>query len=303
VTAKLANKKPRKAARPVKPACEIDPTLVPELMNQDNTPGDTTLYLKINLGLSRQEPKTAVYIPDRRKIGAHLDVILYLHGFKPNNVGKGADIERLLKARRRRANLWYPLREAISEADKKSFVFVAPTLGDFSQGGCLIDRNSGAGQPSQYLQQVMLGLEKHLSLNQRPQLGRIVLAAHSGGGVLLRQLAKHPDIRRKVREAWCFDCLYSGSTDSEFWSQWSHRKPSSIEELFMWANGQPHHRLFIHTTGANRKGSDTLAETKAVQKRTKGLANVRFEMMPRGVDHNASPGRWIKELIMASVLT
>jgi hypothetical protein len=305
----------------VVPKCAIDPLHVPDLAGQESLPADQTLYLTIDLGIAKQVPKTAVYIPDRRTVGEYVNVILYMHGHKAV-VGKGTDIEGLLKATRSGSKLWYPLRERMAQASNKNYVFVAPTLGDYSEGGCLIDKNTGAGQPGAYLQQVMQGLKKHLSMKTLPKVSNLILAAHSGGGVAMRHLAKHADIRGQVREAWCFDCLYSGWADSNFWSTWPSQK-TVLPDIIMWAIGQPHHKLFIHTTGTTeeeinpkkqkvlptdkerggkiwRHHDNTYTETDTVRRAAKRNPNVRVEMMTPGVGHNDSPGHFIKDLIDSS---
>jgi hypothetical protein len=283
----------------------LNSSAVPDLIDQDSTPKDVTLYLKIDLGLSGQEPMTAVYVPDRSKLGGTVNIILYLHGHKEafQKGGKSISIQEHLKLQRGNGALYYPLREEIAKSTKKEFVFVAPTLGDHSEGGGLIDKNSGAGDPVDFLNQVINGIQNHLSLPILMQYGDLVLAAHSGGGVAMRQLANHSGIKSSVKEAWCFDCLYSGNTDSDFWSKWA----------------TPDHRLFVHSTGdfdmivdpAKRVPTDalkddgkyhrhvmgTLRESEAIKSASASRSNVQVEIRSRTVDHNSSPGTWLKDLI------
>jgi hypothetical protein len=284
----------------------LNTSAVPDCPKQDPTPKDVTLYLTIDLGLSGQEPLTAVYVPDRTKLGGTVDIILYLHGHKEafQKAGRSISIEEHLKLTRGNGTLYYPLREEIAKSTKKQFVFVAPTLGDHSEGGTLIDKNSGAGDPVDFLNQVINGIQKHLNLPILMQYGDLVLAAHSGGGVAMRQLANHAAIKSSVKEAWCFDCLYSGSTDSDFWSKWA----------------TPDHRLFVHSTGDfdmiisdptkvvasdelkadgkyHRHVMGTLRESEAIKSATASRSNVQVEIKARTVDHNSSPGTWIKDLI------
>ncbi len=137
-----ANKvKPSPPADPV-----IDPALVPDLLGQDSMPADTTLYLKTKINVSGQADKTAVFVPDRSRLAPPtVDVILYLHGHKASfrQGKKSIDIERQLKLTASSGGLIYAIREAITQSSKKRFVFVAPTLGDLSEGGDLIDKRTG----------------------------------------------------------------------------------------------------------------------------------------------------------------
>ena len=283
----------------------LNTSTVPELTKSDTTPLDTTLYLKIDLKLSNQEPMTAVYVPDRTKLGGTVDIILYLHGHKEafKKAGRSINIEEHLKLTRGNGTLYYPLREEIANSTKKQFVFVVPTLGDNSEGGALIDKTSGAGDPVDFLNQVTNGIQQHLCPKILMQYGDIILAAHSGGGVATRQLAKHPKISSSVKEAWCFDCLYNGAEDSDFWTKWA----------------TPDHQLFVHSTGdfdmvvdpAKRKDGDvlkadgklyrhvmgTLRESEAIKNGTASRSNVQVEIKSGTLDHNSSPGTWLKKLI------
>lgn len=320
---KAKPKTAQKVAPKAAPAPVINPALVPDLASPSDTkPADVTLYLKIDLTISDQQPKTAVYVPDRARLGNKLDVILYLYGHKhrgifPELKGKTIDSEELLKLPRDGTKLYYPLREEIAKASKKNFVFVAPTLGNYSQGGSLINKDTGAGDPLGFLLQVIRGLQKHLSLPKLTTLNQLVLAAHSGGGDPMRHLAAHPDIRNKVKEVWCFDCLYSWQ-DPKFWTKWS--APTDIYDyIYTEMGGKPNRRLFIHTTGKkwvriddkkpptpdNRRPVDgTFSESSSVKNQTAKRSNVQVELMTRTLDHHESPVAWIKDLIDRSgVLT
>jgi hypothetical protein len=291
-----------KKAPPLPPV--ISGSKVPALRNQENTPADVTLYLEVDLKIKGQDTLTAVYVPDRKKLRQDIDVLLYLTGHKYafRKRSGSINIEEHLKLTRPNGGpkgglTYYPLREKIATASKKQFVFVAPTLGDHSEGGDLFNKVSGAGDPLGFLQEVLNGLQAHLPLSQPPTLGNIVLAAHSGGGVGLRMLTKHSAIANKVKEAWCFDCLYNDQTDIKFWSDWAK---------------DPGHKLFVHSTGQftvridpkkpatpdNLKTEDgTFTESNTIKKNTAGLSNVDVEIKTRTLDHNSSPEAWIADLV------
>ena len=306
---KATLKRPPKAAPKAPPPPVINPGLVPALAGQDSQPADATLYLTIDLNISGQQAKTAVYIPKKAGLGTGgaVNVILYLHGHKtinqfPELKGKVLDIEELFKlprpAKQKKGTHYYAIREEIAQTVRTNFVFTAPTLGNTSQGGILINSKDGTGDPLGYLQAVMRGLKQHLTLTTEPKPGNLILAGHSGGGVPMRLLAQHPAIRGMVREAWCFDSLYGGKTDIYFWTKW--------------AVGQPQHRLFIHSTGTTWEKIDktkplssdnrhcwggTCSASNTIKDYTSKHKNIQVEMQTRTSDHHLSPVVWIKDLI------
>lgn len=197
------------------PPPTLDAKAVPELTGNpktETTPGDLTVYLKINLANGVQA-MTAVYLPDRMKVGSELDVILYLHGH-----GGPIPIQRYLTKDKD-----FLLREEIAKSDYKGFVFIAPTLGSFSEAG-LLNKDGES-----YLRMVMNGIFARVDATYAagipnfrtvPSVKRIVLAGHSGGGAPMRALASQPYINKKVCEVWCFDSTYGGRTTGEFWMNW-----------------------------------------------------------------------------------
>src|SRR6266545_381118 len=169
-------------------ASTLDPKAIPALTGSPTTetsPGDLTVYLKIDLGIAGQQPMTAVYLPNRMQVGSELDVILYFHGHKKDK--PAMTIQEYFKDPRSK------LREAIGQSSRKGFVFVAPTLGVTADFGALKD----AADAEAFLSQVMNGVFEHVdatyaqgipNFRKTPAVKRLILAAHSGGGVAMRTL-------------------------------------------------------------------------------------------------------------------
>jgi hypothetical protein len=67
------------------------------------------------------------------------------------------------------------------------------------------------------IRKVLVERGPYKGASQPPAVGSIVLACHSGGGLVMRQLAlmKHR-YSPNIREFWGFDCLYSAA-DPKLW--------------------------------------------------------------------------------------
>src|SRR5215218_3990065 len=104
----------------------------PALISTETTPPAKTLYLNIPLGSERPaRAMTGLFIPPNYRHQAEVDLVLYLHGFKPKS---GLTINRYWNTR---FFPYWPLRERLNDSGK-NVVLVAPTLGDRSQTGLLI---------------------------------------------------------------------------------------------------------------------------------------------------------------------
>jgi hypothetical protein len=191
------------------------------LIKVENDPPGVTLYAGISIGASATRQMTGIFLPAAFQPGSQVDVILYLHGFKPRTDLK-LTIDGYWNRRR------YPdkaLREATNDAGR-NVILVAPTLGPRSETG----RLTGPGGLDSYLDQVMQVLKAHgpwKSTTETPSLGNLILASHSGGGYRMRQLAlsSQQSITR-LRECWGFDCTYNQGDDT-LWSQWARSHPSA----------------------------------------------------------------------------
>jgi hypothetical protein len=209
-----------------------------------------TLYLQIDLGVppgqggKPVEPITAVFAPDPDQLPAsEVDVILWLHGDKrvwskqrgPDTLDmSGTTVQDYLKVAE------VHLREFLLRSPKKQFLLVVPTLADRSsaEGYTKKDGKIPAGgllgdptQAENYFKVVLNGVNAYMNKSlQKPR--NIVLAAHSGGGYILSNMAAYNGIfNKQVEEIWCFDCTYWGNI-----IQWAKR-------------GHAGRRLFVYSTG------------------------------------------------------
>src|SRR5262249_31790667 len=133
------------------------------------------------------------------------------------------------------------LREYILKSQKKSFLLVAPTLGDVDQAGKLED----PANARPFLQQVVNGMHTGLfgdpakyDSGDPPSLGKaigqVVMAAHSGGGRVMRQIVTSKVLDDKIREVWCLDCTYGGG---DAWKKWATAPGRMLDRLFVYSSG------------------------------------------------------------------
>jgi hypothetical protein len=279
----------------------IDPNATPDKLDWENQPSDFTVYLKIDVGAKGQDPMTAVYVPSSFSVGQEIDLILYLHGHK----GSDMSIQKYLADDR------FKLREEIGAANKEAFIFVAPTL----------DRGSGAsfltaseGDAIAFLKQVMNGLDAYGPFSS-PSVGRIVIAAHSGGGAPMQKLVSFPFFQKNVHEVWCFDCLYNGGSGAFFVNQWKKVFGHDLERLFAYSTGafmvekpvDPKNptgpkKMVDAGTDINTKEIRDLANKQGLQNVDVTIGGSWHNIKPSNHDH--VPIALIKELINTSpVLT
>jgi hypothetical protein len=153
-----------------------------------------TIFVENDLGISGRPPMSAIYFPPRFYPGQTINVLLYLHGH-----GNSYNIQDYLRQ--------FKLREIIKDSGK-NLVFIAPTLGKSSEAGRLM----APGGIDRYLREMMQSLfdyGPYPGTGIAPRVGKIVLAAHSGGGVPMAKIADNlSQSGGKNDECWGFDCLY-----------------------------------------------------------------------------------------------
>lgn len=230
----------------------LNPSDTPDLIDQDaptsTSPGHT-LYLKIDLKIDPMkgkpvQPMTAVFAPDPKKLtSGNVDILLWLHGDKDvwskNRKGHlylwGQTVQDYLKVDECK------LREFILKSSKRQFLLVIPTLSDHTgsgpnrtAGGLLWDQANAEA----YLQQVVNGVKKHMGVNVTAP-GKVVLAAHSGGGHIMGHMAQYfSGAYDNANEAWCFDCTYWGGEPYTTWAKKGHSNA----------------RLWVYSTGGKGNG-------------------------------------------------
>ena len=195
----------------------------PRLLKQESTPPGTTLYVSIDLGIVDKfgitaAPMTGIFIPEGYQPGAAVDVILYLHGHKGEQIRRQA-IDQYWNSQR---FSYGAFREGVN-ASRRNVILVAPTLGSHSEAGRLL-RSGGLDA---YLDQVLAALRAygpHSRTGATPSFSNLILACHSGGGSPMRRLAGGQDRAVvRIREAWGFDCTYNRGDDA-FWAGWARAR-------------------------------------------------------------------------------
>lgn len=178
------------------------------------------------------KPMTGIFIPQHYTPQSNVDLILYLHGHKTDVPGSDAVIADYWNAKKLPA---FGLREELN-ASGKNVILVAPTLAMKSEGGDLL-RSFGLDK---YLSKVMAALVAYGPYQGRsPELGNIILAAHSGGGTYICKLANSKNSSAaNVRECWGFDSLYN-SSDVMPWRQWAAQDASGRQFYSYYRIGLP----------------------------------------------------------------
>ncbi len=184
------------------------------LRSKDTSIPALTLYVQEDIGVGgflqkELNPRdrlsgqiTGVYVPPSVKPDKTLNVILYMHGDKVriwDQTGTIRDYWSLPQL---------PLRQGLS-ASKQPFILVAPTLGkkasrEFGDLGAKIDS---------HLDHIMAALHKlgapEFPLDQPPEVGRLIIAGHSGAFGPMRDILKSiKKYKDNIKEIWAFDTMY-----------------------------------------------------------------------------------------------
>ncbi len=205
------------------------PKGVPEKEEPPDSPGDATYYFPIDLdddtGLAG-DPVTGVFFPQDYTYPDTVDVILFFHGDKQS----WKTIQDYWKLKGNKHGI--KLRQAINEAGKP-VVLVAPTLGSNPGWSGRMTGDLDKGGADDLLDQVLLnvgGTVPKYFYRKTPELGRLALAAHSGGGeTLLQQSQLIQKYRKNIKAVWGFDCTYNWKairnlnigSNAEVWVQWA----------------------------------------------------------------------------------
>src|SRR6476660_3188313 len=132
------------------------------------------------------------------------------------------------------------LREDVNAAGK-NLVLIAPTMGE-NPGSSLnsamgIFRQPGGGDD--FLDEVRRWIGKYVpqyvAKKVTPEIGKVVLAGHSGAGGILSQQAK--TMKSQVCEVWGFDSMYG-----EGWLDKSHKKAIDVPGNWL-DTAAAHHKL------------------------------------------------------------
>jgi hypothetical protein len=171
----------------------------------DTGVGEVTILRSIPLGIAGVPNQTAIYLPPGLPQSARVDLIVYLHGWETNRAGK------IICGRARTISEYlrhssFPLREIVRDGGRRA-ILVVPKLGGHSEPGSLVRPGGFAA----FIDRVLGSLSACGRWSSPPTLGRLVLAAHSGGGAGIGKIAAvNGELVANLTEVWMFDALYGG---------------------------------------------------------------------------------------------
>jgi hypothetical protein len=177
-----------------------------------------TCYLRFDLRLPAIAKETAIFWPSEFAAGAAMDVILYLHG-KRVDANPPKTIHDYFQRDYGR------LREALN-ASGQNAALLAPTLGDGSEAGRLLDR----GGLDKLLAAALAATRENSGAQPASviTLRNFYLAAHSGGGTPMRKLTDGvDDALANLQECWSFDAAYN-KPDEAYWPQWAATRSADL---------------------------------------------------------------------------
>jgi hypothetical protein len=172
---------------------------------------------------------TGVYFPPKHlPTNKKLDVVVWLHGFYVK------DYKFLFRGDPAK------IREQVRDSSK-DVVLIAPFLGyeysvgDGVAGNYSVDDLATPKWGERYLDQILAAISQFQTPDVKPppplQLGKLVVACHSGGGNGMRNLVGSlGKYQSNLTACWGFDCLYgarSSPDDATFWYNWLSRTNAS----------------------------------------------------------------------------
>jgi hypothetical protein len=159
---------------------------------------------------------TAIYVPDGFKAEDETDVIIYLHGHLGGHPGftekQGKPFSPSIKNYLNYSKKPYFNFRPIVNNSGKSVVFVAPTLGAWSNYGQL------ATKFDDFVEQIIAAINEYIFKERRLKgqfkLGNIIIAAHSGGGAAMQDIGTQPksQFAKQINAFWGFDSWYNSTS-------------------------------------------------------------------------------------------
>lgn len=198
----------------------------------DSTISEVTLYQPIALGIAGVPNETAIYLPPGLRRDSTVDVVVYFHGWETNrsgNVicGRARTIAEYLR------DPQFALREVLRDSHRNA-ILVAPKLGPQSQAGALGVRG---GFP-RFLDQVLGALAGCGAWASPPQVGQLVMAAHSGGGEIVSGILSRGEAAN-LAEVWMFDAVYG---QVAAWKRFLATHPNVVARFAYTAGTSANHR-------------------------------------------------------------
>ena len=198
-------------------------------------PAEATYYFPIPLPACNP---TGVFFPAGFSFPPTIDVILYFHGFK---LGQFKTINQYWKGNLNKIRF----REDVNAA-RKGVVLIAPTMGSHPGSSRVADMGIFA-QPTggdAFLAEVVRWLGKYVSQyadrRRTPVIRNVVLAGHSGAGVILSTQAR--GMKTPLCEVWGFDSTYGqGSFRRNVVADWlaTARARPATKFFFYWGTSGP----------------------------------------------------------------
>jgi hypothetical protein len=205
-------------------------------VRRETTPPRLSLYLPIPLDVPGvDDPATGVFVPDKYRAGKTVDLVVFLRGYDVKRPKAATAVGEYWNSPRHPVLKSFQFREEVNKSGKNP-ILVVPPLGPFAEAGKLTEE----GGLKAFVDRVLDGLWKngpHADLAKPPTVRHLILAAHSGGGVPLRRLAKVAGddgaLKDKLKACWGFDSIYGvKDKDAEFWSDWAGRHSGTQVTMF-----------------------------------------------------------------------
>ncbi len=284
-----------------------------EAIRRDTTPPLLSLYLPIPLGVPKLDRQsTGVFLPAGYRAGKSIDLLLFLRGYDIKRPDTATPVAEYWNSPRHPVLKSFLLREEVNRSGK-NVVLAVPTLGPFAEAGRLAD-TGGLREFFDHILDALRQEEPHAKLGQRPVIRHLVLAAHSGGGVPLRRLARilgdDAAYRDKLKACWGFDSIYGvKSRDAEFWADWARDHPGTQVSMFYLfterlVGKDPSRPPGAGNPLARREPTGTTGPALELQRLAKErmLPNVRVvrETKETTLDHGEVPRAHLAELLKAA---
>jgi len=259
----------------------------PALAKTEKAAQGETLYVKIPIGLGKNLALTGIFIPRSFNPNSDVELVVYLHGHKGLYPGNSVLIDGYWNGAR---FPFFALREEAA-ASGKNVIFVAPSLGAYSEAGSLTRK----GGFDAYLEQVSAAINEHFMMprfkRRLPEFRSIILAAHSGGGSPMLSIVRGKDRdAAKVKECWCYDSMYGAV--ASYWVNWAKANPG--KNLYVYYG--PAKGWFDPKTGKRRVLPRDNAETIACEKIRLGLSNICVEPSRAKSTPKASAHFWVPQV-------